>query len=309
MPNHLGSNAVSSNSVSPNSSSTVSDASHLTALQDLLDVVAKLRSPDGGCPWDLEQTPETLIPYVLEEAYEVVDAIRQGDPDGIADELGDLLLQVVLQSQIASETGQFTIQEVAEAITTKLIRRHPHVFGNVEVSSTAEVHANWEAIKAAEERGEKPDIVDETTLNAQPQTPRLTPRLQKYARSLPPLMACHKISKKAASAGFEWEDVEGVWDKFHEELDEFHQAIDTESKARQQAELGDLLFTIVNIARWHGLDASEALQSTNQRFINRFAQVEEAAGRSLTDFSMDELEQFWQAAKAQLAEQEKRDQI
>lgn len=288
---------------SPNSAQT--DAATLTALQDLIDVVAKLRSPDGGCPWDLEQTPETLMPYVIEEAYEVVDAIRQGDPAGIADELGDLLLQVVLQSQIAREAGHFSMKEVAEAITTKLIRRHPHVFGSVEVSGTAEVHANWEAIKAAEERGETPHVVDEEMLNAQPQNPRLTPRLQKYVRSLPPLMACQKISKKAASAGFEWDDVEGVWEKFHEELDEFHHAVESESKARQQAELGDLLFTIVNIARWHGLDPSEALQATNQRFINRFAQVEDVAGRSLADFSIDELEAFWQAAKAKLADQEK----
>lgn len=280
-------------------------ADHLTALQDLIDVVAKLRSPDGGCPWDLEQTPETLMPYIIEEAYETVDAIRQGNPEGIADELGDLLLQVVLQAQIASETKQFTLKEVAEAITAKLIRRHPHVFGSVEVSNIAEVHANWERIKAAEERGETPAIVDDETLNAQPAHTPLTPRLQKYVRSLPPLMACQKISKKAASAGFEWDDVSGVWDKFHEELDEFHHAVEHESKARQQAELGDLLFTLVNIARWHGLDASEALQSTNQRFINRFAQVEMAAGRSLTDLSIDELEQMWQAAKANLATQEK----
>ncbi|MEL6221722.1 MAG: nucleoside triphosphate pyrophosphohydrolase [Cyanobacteria bacterium J06626_14] len=297
-----------SSPANPVSPADESSTAHLTALQDLIDVVAKLRSPDGGCPWDLEQTPTTLIPYVIEEAYEVADAIRQGDPDDIADELGDLLLQVVLQSQIASETSQFSIKEVAEAITAKLIRRHPHVFGSVEVDNIAEVHANWEAIKAAEERGEKPTVVDDAMLAAQPEPPRLTPKLQKYARSLPPLMACHKISKKAASAGFEWDSVDGVWEKFHEELDEFHHAIDHESKARQQAELGDLFFTLVNIARWHGLDPSEALQSTNTRFINRFAQVEDAAGRSLADFSLDELEQFWQAAKTKLAQQEKQNE-
>ncbi len=281
------------------------NAAHLTALQDLIDIVAKLRSPDGGCPWDLEQTPETLIPYIIEEAYEAVDAIRQGDPEDIADELGDLLLQVVLQAQIASEANQFTIKEVAEAITAKLIRRHPHVFGSVEVSSSTEVRANWETIKAAEERGKTPEIIDDETLNHQPAHAPLTPRLKKYARSLPPLMACHKISKKSASAGFEWDDVNDVWNKFHEELDEFHHAVEHESKARQQAELGDLLFTLVNIARWHSLDASEALQSTNQRFINRFAQVEAVAGRSLTCLSIDELEQMWQSAKATLSTQEK----
>lgn len=261
----------------------------LTLLQQLIEVVAKLRSPDGGCPWDLAQTPETLIPYVLEEAYEAVDAIRQGEPGAIADELGDLLLQVVLQAQIASESGQFDLGTVAEAITAKLIRRHPHVFGDVEVQSVAEVHQNWEQIKAAEEQTEL--------------APALTPRLQRYARSLPAITAAVKISQKAASAGFEWESVEGVWAKFHEELGEFEQALREETPEQQQAELGDLLFTVVNLARWYDLDPDAALQGTNQRFIQRFAQVEQALGegRSLTDYSLEELEQLWQQAKAQLA--------
>ena len=280
----------------------------LNALQRLIDVVAQLRSPDGGCPWDLAQTPETLMPYVIEEAYEVVDAIRQGNPDEIADELGDLLLQVVLQAQIAQEMDQFSLKEVAEAIATKLIRRHPHVFGDVEVDGVAEVHQNWEAIKAAEEQGSVPDTVDASVLaQGQPHSV-LTPKLQKYARSLPPLMAASKISKKAAGAGFEWKTVEGVWEKFNEELEEFHHALKHESPARQQAELGDLLFTVVNLARWYGLDPTEALQATNHRFISRFAQVEEAAtretGRSLSEFSIEELEQFWQAAKRNLAQRE-----
>ena len=282
------------------------------ALQHLIEVVAQLRSPNGGCPWDLAQTPESLMPYVIEEAYEVVDAIRQGNPDDIADELGDLLLQVVLQAQIAQEMQQFSMKEVAEAIATKLIRRHPHVFGNVTVDGVAQVHQNWETIKAAEEAAAKnqakaPDTVDATVLENSNPAPELTPKLRKYGRSLPPLMAASKISKKAAGAGFEWENIEGVWEKFHEELDEFHHAIDHESKARQQSELGDLLFTIVNVARWYDLDPSAALQETNHRFVNRFAQVESAVrdqtGRTLADFSIEELEEFWQAAKAKLAEQ------
>lgn len=277
--------------------------SMMLAMRSLVEVVARLRSPDGGCPWDLAQTPETLTPYIIEEAYEVVDAIRQGHLDHIVDELGDLLLQVVLQAQIAQDYGQFTLEDVAEAIATKLVRRHPHVFGSVSVSSTEEVHANWEAIKAAEERGDRSGGVSGNQITPTPVSERLTPKLQKYARSLPPLMACSKISKKAASAGFEWHDVDGVWEKFQEELSEFHRAVESESKARQQEELGDLLFTLVNIARWHGLDPSDALQGTNQRFINRFAQVEAAAGRSLSDFSIDELEALWQAAKTKLAAQ------
>ncbi|NET10519.1 MAG: nucleoside triphosphate pyrophosphohydrolase [Symploca sp. SIO2B6] len=281
----------------------------LAALQQLIDVVAQLRSPDGGCPWDLAQTPESLMPYVIEEAYEVVDAIRQGHPEEIVDELGDLLLQVVLQAQIASESEHFSLREVAEAIATKLIRRHPHVFGTTEVGSVDEVHQNWDAIKAAEEQGTVSDNGDDILLENDGSVPALTPKLRKYARSLPPLMAASKISKKAATAGFEWDSIEGVWNKFHEELDEFHDAIEHESVERQQAELGDLLFTVVNIARWYGLDPSEALQATNHRFIDRFDQVETMAyaetGRSLADYSIEELEKFWQAAKKKLANQAK----
>jgi XTP/dITP diphosphohydrolase len=265
----------------------------LSALQRLIEVVAQLRSPEGGCPWDLEQTPETLIPYVLEEAYEVVDAIRQGNETAIADELGDLLLQVVLQAQIAREAEQFDLAKVAEGITEKLIRRHPHVFGDVNVSSTDEVKQNWEQIKASEEQA-KGEIASEQ---------HLTPRLQRYARSLPPLTAGMKISRKAAAVGFEWENVEGVWEKFHEELGEFEYALQAETKAEQQAELGDLLFTIINLARWYDLDPEAALRGTNDRFIQRFALVESVAERSLADYSLEELEQLWQKAKAKLANQ------
>jgi XTP/dITP diphosphohydrolase len=268
--------------------------STLAALQKLIEVVAKLRSPDGGCPWDLAQTPQTLIPYVLEEAYEVVDALRQGEPDAIADELGDLLLQVVLQAQIASESGQFDLSTVAAGITEKLIRRHPHVFGDVAVADVEAVKQNWEAIKAAEDQS--------NSAIANAKTP-LVPRLSRYARSLPPLTAAMKISRKAASTGFEWENVEGVWDKFHEELAEFEYALQAETKVQQQAELGDLLFTIINLARWYDLDPDEALSSTNQRFIQRLSLVEGVADRPLSDYTSAELDTLWQQAKAQLANQ------
>jgi XTP/dITP diphosphohydrolase len=262
----------------------------LPGLQRLIDVVAQLRSPDDGCPWDLEQTPETLIPYVLEEAYEVVDAIRQGDREAIADELGDLLLQVVLQAQIAGETGAFDLGTVVAGITEKLIRRHPHVFGEVQVNGVEDVRRNWEEIKATESGG----------------TERVTDRLQRYGRSLPPLVAAMKISQRAAEVGFEWESVEGVWAKFEEELGEFKEAIRSESRENQQAELGDLLFTVVNLARWYGLDGAEGLRGTNERFVQRFELVEGAVaqmgdGRGLADYSLEELEGFWRAAKARLA--------
>ncbi len=263
----------------------------LDALQHLIEVVAKLRSPDGGCPWDLAQTRETLTPYVIEEAHEVVDAIRSGDNDAIAEELGDLLLQVVLQAQIASDEGQFDLSQVAQKISEKLIRRHPHVFADVTVENLDEIHRNWEQIKAAE-KGQ--DLAE---------TQRLTYQLKRYARSLPPLMAGMKISQKAAAAGFEWDTIDDVWAKFQEELAEFQHALAHESKAAQQAELGDLLFTLINLARWHDLDPSEAVQGTNQRFIQRLMQIEAVVDRPLAEYSLEELEQFWQQAKATLAQE------
>jgi XTP/dITP diphosphohydrolase len=266
----------------------------LAALQELINVVAKLRflrsaslSPEG-CPWDLAQTPSSLTPYVIEEAYEVVDAIQTGDKQAIAEELGDLLLQVVLQAQIASEAGDFSLQEVAEGIAKKLISRHPHVFADVNVASMEEVQKNWETIKAAE-KGE--------TLEEQ----KLSDKLNRYRRSLPPLNAAMKISEKAAKVGFEWNNVEEVWGKFHEELGEFQQALAEETKERQESELGDLLFAIIQVARWHKLDPSAGLQGTSQRFIQRLQKIETVIERPLTDYSLEELDALWQQAKAQLA--------
>ncbi|PIG92492.1 nucleoside triphosphate pyrophosphohydrolase [Gloeocapsopsis sp. IPPAS B-1203] len=261
----------------------------LVAIQELIDVVAKLRSPDGGCPWDLAQTPETLIPYVIEEAYEVVDAIRTHDQTAIAEELGDLLLQVVLQAQIASEVGHFSLKEIAQGITQKLIRRHPHVFGDVSVQNVDEVRQNWEQIKAAEKGTSLTDAQ------------RLSSKLSRYTRSLPPLLAGMKISQKAAAAGFEWENIEGVWAKYHEELAEFQEAIAHKPLEEQQAELGDLLFVIINLARWYQLDPDAALQGTNQRFVQRIIQMETFAQRPLSEYTLEELENLWQQAKARLA--------
>jgi len=261
----------------------------LNALDRLVSVVADLRHPETGCPWDLQQTHKTLVPYVIEEAYEVIDAIQSGDTDHMAEELGDLLLQIVLHSQVAQDEGTFDLQVVANGIADKLIRRHPHVFGDAQTDDLEQIHRTWDQIKAAE-KGETGD------------PHRLSPKFRKYSRTLPPLMAATKISQKAAKAGFEWDSVDGVWEKFHEELEEFREAIAHEPHAHQLAELGDILFTLVNIARWHGLDASEALQSTNRRFIQRFEQVETLAGRPLTDYTLEELEAMWQQAKAALAQ-------
>jgi XTP/dITP diphosphohydrolase len=267
----------------------MSNTDTLAALQELIDIVAKLRAPEGGCPWDLAQTPQTLTPYVIEEAYEVVDAINTGDKNAIAEELGDLLLQVVLQAQIAGEYGQFTLKEVAEGISQKLIRRHPHVFGDVTVDTVDEVRQNWEQIKAAE-KGEP-----------SPESQKLSYKLSGYTRKLPPLMATMKISQKAATAGFEWKNIDGVWEKFNEELTEFKQALEHESPERQQAELGDLLFSVIQLARWCNLDPSAALHGTNQRFIQRLQKMEAVAERPLSDYCLEELEALWQQAKKQLA--------
>ncbi len=277
-------------------SSDLSFPSHraaiLAALERLIDTVAQLRHPETGCPWDLAQTPTSLIPYVIEEAYEVVDAIQGGETGAIAEELGDLLLQVVLQAQVASDDGDFDLATVATGIADKLVRRHPHIFGDAAgnaVRATPEaISQTWDRIKA-EEKG----------IPHEPH--RLSPKLTKYSRTLPPLMAASKISAKAAKAGFEWDTIDDVWDKFREELDEFRQALAHEPKENQQAELGDLLFTLVNLARWYDLDPSKALQSTNRRFIRRFELVEAAAEKPLNEYGIEALETLWQQAKAQLA--------
>jgi len=274
----------------------VNSAQHaelVAAVEHLVQVVARLRSPDGGCPWDLEQTQESLIPYVIEEAYETVDAIRSGQQAAICEELGDLLLQVVLQSQVASDAGHFTLKDVAEGISTKLIRRHPHVFGELQVNDVDQIRQNWEQIKA-QEKGEDP--------NAQPP---LTHKLKRYGRSLPPLAAAMKISQKAAAVGFEWDSIEGVWEKFEEELAELKEALNTDDKAHQESELGDLLFTLINIARWYDLDPSDAIQGTNARFIQRLELVEAFADRPLTQYTLAEFEELWQRAKAKLANRAK----
>ena len=259
----------------------------LTALQELIDVVAKLRNPDGGCPWDLAQTPESLTPYIIEEAYETVYAIRSGDRAAIISELGDLLLQVVLQAQIASDAGGFTLEDVARGISEKLIRRHPHVFGDVQVANVEEVKANWEQIKSIE-KGKT--------------TATFSDKLSSYAEKLPPLTAAAKISERAASVGFEWESVDGVWAKFEEELGEFKEALATPDIAHQESELGDLLFTVVNLARWYKLNPERGLSGTNQRFIDRIHQMEQYTDRPLTEYSIVELEALWQQAKKRLAQ-------
>lgn len=259
----------------------------LEALQRLIEIVAQLRSPDGGCPWDLAQTPQSLIPYIVEEAYETVAALQSGSEADVCEELGDLLLQVILQAQIATEYQQFTLADVANGISDKLIRRHPHVFGELVVENIEEVRQNWEQIKT-QEKGKNTD--------------RISDRLRRYAETLPPLAATSKLSRKAAALGFEWDTIEDVWAKVEEELHEFHEAVATGDRAHQEAEFGDLLFSLLQIARWHEIDPSQALQGTNQRFIQRLRKMEDFAERPLTEYSLEELDQLWKQAKKELGQ-------
>ena len=255
--------------------------------------MAALRRPVTGCPWDLEQTHASLVPYVLEEAHEVADAIRHGDDAHLKEELGDLLLQVVLHAQIAQEEKRFDLAQIAAGISEKLVRRHPHVFAGAEAADSAAVKASWEAIKAAEKAGDPA---------GDPSASPLSDRLAGKVRGQPALAGAMTISRKAAAAGFEWDDMAGVWEKVHEELDELKQAVAeaqaSGDTAHAQEELGDVLFTLVNVARWCGIDPEAGLAGTNHRFLDRFSRVEAALGGNLQGRSIRELEGLWQQAKA-----------
>jgi XTP/dITP diphosphohydrolase len=267
-------------------------AGALEALAELIAIVDRLRDPEGGCPWDRSQTHASLIPYVLEEAHEVADAIRHGDERHLREELGDLLLQVLLHARIASEAGRFDLEGVARELSAKLVRRHPHVFGDAVAADSAAVHVHWEAIKAQEKR-------EAAAMGpGQPSASPLSERLAGQVRGQPALAGAMAISRKAAAAGFEWDDLDGVWQKVHEELDELKQAVASGDRAHAETELGDVLFTLVNVGRWCGLDPEEGLAGTNRRFLDRFARVEAALGGEISGRSLAELEGLWREAKA-----------
>ena len=265
---------------------------------DLVALMARLRSPEG-CPWDREQTYETLAPMLLEEAYEAFEAVeeaREGKPAGLRDELGDLLFQIVFYAQVAAERGEFAIADVTEAIHSKMVRRHPHVFGDERAEDAAEVLRNWEAIKAAEKlaAGGGEQAKDSSLLDG-------------VSSKAPALMEAHQLSTKAARVGFDWEKVEDIFDKLHEEVDELRAAItshrETESEddhARVREELGDLLFAVTNIARHLKVEPEAALKATNRKFRRRFQYIEEglrARGRAFDAATLDEMEALWQEAK------------
>ncbi len=252
-----------------------------TSMEAFQELIAHLRSPEG-CPWDREQTHQTLRPNLLEEAYEVAEAIDANDPAAMAEEFGDLLLQVVLHAQIASEYGEFTLADVIRSIHTKLVRRHPHVFGDVDLDDPEAVIQNWERLKAAERKA-----------NGQAEKGIL----DGVSKALPALTQAQTYQKRAARVGFDWPDIQGVLDKVCEELDEVRNAPDNEARA---AEMGDLIFALVNLARWLKIDAESALREANARFRERFAYIEQAArqqGRPLDELSLDEMDALWNEAK------------
>ena len=261
----------------------------------LLDIMARLRTPGSGCPWDLEQSFATIAPYTIEEAYEVADAIARGDLDDLRDELGDLLLQVVFHARMAEEQGAFAFGDVVEAITRKMIRRHPHVFADASGHLTpAGVKDAWERIKA-EEKAER--AARHPAQAASP--PSL---LSSVKAGQPALTRAMELQRKASSVGFDWNDPRAVLHKIREEADEIEAALDRGDKAEMAAETGDLLFALVNLARHVGADPEQALRATNVKFERRFAYIERALtaqGRTLEQASLEEMDALWNAAKGE----------
>jgi len=251
-------------------------------LESLLDIMARLRSPEG-CPWDREQTHESLRRYLIEEAYEVIDAIEQRDPKALAEELGDVLLQVVFHAQIAKENQQFTMEDVIAAVCEKMIRRHPHVFADTHVNSVADVLTNWEAIKKQEKSHQ-----DRHSL------------LDGIPRHLPALMRAEKVQSKAAKVGFEWDQVDGALAKLNEELTELRQAISHKDPQEISDEIGDLFFSLVNVSRYLHVNPEQALNQTTDKFIQRFQYIEDQAQaqhKSLEDMSLEDMDELWEQAK------------
>lgn len=267
-----------------------------TDITRLLDIMAALRTPGTGCPWDLEQTFASITPYTLEEAYEVVDAIERGDLADLRDELGDLLLQVVFHARMAEEQGAFAFGDVVEAITKKLIRRHPHVFGSTKDLSLAEVKSLWDSIKAEEKAERK---AERARMGLAPEAHEAG-FLGGLPTALPALTRAQKLTTKAAKVGFDWPDAAQVIDKIHEELDEVKEAASSKDGDRIEDEIGDLLFSVTNLARHFGIDPERALRRTNAKFERRFRAVEQGLveqDRSLDEASLEEMERLWVAAK------------
>lgn len=249
----------------------------LKAIDELIDVLNKVRV---GCPWDREQTVDSLKMLTIEECYELVDAVTNGDYDNIKEELGDILMHIIFYSRIAEEKGIFNLGDVARCVSEKLIYRHPHVFSDLKVDNTQEVLTNWEKLKKKKKK-------EGGVLSGVPS-------------ALPALIKAYRIQHKAAGIGFEWKQKEDIWAKVDEELAEVHQAIELNDKANIEEEFGDLLFAVINAARMHGVDAENALEMTNRKFKKRFEFIEERCNKEnieISDAGLDKLEEFWCLAK------------
>ena len=260
----------------------------MSELDRLVNLMARLRGPDG-CPWDREQTHQSLKPYLIEETYEALDAIDRDDADGLRDELGDVLLQVVFHAQLAREDARFTLDDVADATSEKLIRRHPHVFGNATADTPGQVVDNWEAIKSREKtrKGLNPSILDGIPVQ------------------LPALLRARRVQERAARSGFDWTNTDEVVDKVREEVDEFLEAWRGADQTGVEEELGDLLFSLVNLARFLKVCPENALRKTVGKFENRFRYIERELGKqgkSPQNASLDEMDRLWEASKKPRAE-------
>jgi MazG family protein len=267
-------------------------AKHIGNLfQDLVTVQARLRAP-GGCPWDREQTHSTLRTYLIEEAYEVLDAIEKANAQELAEELGDLLLQVLFHADLALETGAFDISDVITGIRDKLVRRHPHVFGDVKAETAGEVLKNWVQLKSKEKHAASQKGAGTQNL--------ATSSLDGVPRSIPALLEAYQMTRRAAQVGFDWERIDGIFEKLEEETAELRAALASSNRRAAEEEVGDILFSVVNLARFLGLDPEVTLKHSNLKFKERFQDMEREASRAgqrLSQLSKEELEQLWDAAK------------
>ena len=246
-------------------------------LEKLIETVRILRSPEG-CEWDRAQTHKSLKPNMLEEAYEAVDAIDEGDMPNLKEELGDVLLQVLLHSQIADDEGDFNIDDVAKELNEKLIHRHPHVFGDQKVNSTEDILNNWEILKKEEKKDRKS-------------------AMDGISKSQSALMSAQKISKRAVKTGFEWPNIDSLKECIKSEFKEFDEAVKNNDKENMEEEMGDILFAVVNLARWNKIDAEQSLLKANKKFMKRFRKMEELAIKPLEEYSFEEFDKLWKYAK------------
>jgi tetrapyrrole methylase family protein/MazG family protein len=265
--------------------------------EDLVQLQIRLLAPNG-CPWDREQTHDSLRTYLIEEAYEVLDALESGDPDKFAEELGDLLLQIIFHSELASQAGRFNVGDVIQRVHTKMVRRHPHVFGTDKADSAAQVLKNWEQLKSEERRQER---ASKSLTSMEPSDEESESILSGIPRTLPAVMEAYQLTRRASRVGFDWPDIAGVLAKLREEIDELESEIVTGTPADIESEAGDLLFSVVNVVRFLKLDPEIALKKSNRKFVQRFKQMETRAatkGKKLADLNAAELDALWNQAKA-----------